>query len=73
MRIPTSNLLVAHLLATSVSARCTGQAKDKFVSVEGDKFTLGGKPFHFAGSNAYYFPFNGVCSFAYGYLFFHVC
>ncbi len=31
-----------------------------FVKTEGDKFTLDGEDFYFAGSNAYYFPFNNV-------------
>jgi len=29
-----------------------------FVSREGEAFKLDGKDFYFAGSNAYYFPFN---------------
>ena len=31
-----------------------------FVSVEGNNFKLDNKDFYFAGSNAYYFPFNNV-------------
>jgi mannan endo-1,4-beta-mannosidase len=31
-----------------------------FVTTHGDKFSLDGKDFFFAGSNAYYLPFNVV-------------
>ncbi len=42
------------LLAGSAAAR------KGFVTTKGDKFQLDGEDFYFAGSNAYYFPFNNV-------------
>ena len=59
-------LLVTSLLAFTAAAAPGrgGQGRppknSKFVTVDGEKFKLGNKDFHFAGSNAYYFPFNGV-------------
>ncbi|EGO56151.1 hypothetical protein NEUTE1DRAFT_64492, partial [Neurospora tetrasperma FGSC 2508] len=48
------------MLTTGVSAAPAGNGKvpKGFVTTEGDHFKLDGKDFYFAGSNAYYFPFN---------------
>ncbi|KAK3906161.1 beta-mannanase [Staphylotrichum tortipilum] len=64
MHVPASKALVASLLALSAAASpcssgCPKTKDPKFVTVEGQNFKLQGKDFHFAGSNAYYFPFNG--------------
>lgn len=51
------------LLATSTSAAVISKrAPAGFVTTKGTKFELDGKTFHFAGSNAYYFPFNDLQS-----------
>jgi mannan endo-1,4-beta-mannosidase len=49
------------LLATSTSAAVVSRkAPAGFVTTKGNVFKLDGKDFYFAGSNAYYFPFNDV-------------
>nr|QMV47764.1 hyperthermostable beta-1,4-mannanase [Thermothelomyces thermophilus] len=56
MRCLTSRLLAASLLILTATA---APGRSNFVTVEGGILKLAGKDFHFAGSNAYYFPFNG--------------
>lgn len=51
------DLCVTALLATGTTAAALRKG---FVTTKGSTFKLDGKDFHFAGSNAYYFPFNDV-------------
>lgn len=48
------------LLAASAAQAAVTKPPQGFVTTEGIKFKLDGKDFFFAGSNAYYFPFNNV-------------
>jgi hypothetical protein len=51
------DLCTVLLLVSSASAAAL---KKGFVTTSGNNFKLDGKSFYFAGSNAYYFPFNDV-------------
>lgn len=56
-----SNIAPLLLLSSGASAAAVGKKAPKgFVTREGEVFKLDGKDFYFAGSNAYYFPFNDV-------------
>lgn len=60
MPTPTK-LSVATLLILALAGSAAAAPRPPplgFVTISGTKFQLDGKDFHFAGSNAYYFPFN---------------
>lgn len=49
------------LVALAVNAIAAPKSAPRgFVTASGTKFQLDGKDFFFAGSNAYYFPFDNV-------------
>ncbi|KAI1494235.1 glycoside hydrolase family 5 protein [Biscogniauxia mediterranea] len=56
-RVLALGLLLAGEANTS-PAKFNSKAPDGFVMVKDGEFQLDGEVFHFAGSNAYYFPFN---------------
>ncbi|KAF9892614.1 hypothetical protein FE257_001016 [Aspergillus nanangensis] len=56
MLVDFSKLLSLALVAGGVNAR--KHSPRGFVTTSGTKFQLDGKDFYYAGSNAYYFPFN---------------
>lgn len=57
------SLLLTSVLTFGTLAAAVPGPKPKagpFVKTDGTRFTLDGKDFHYAGSNAYYFPFYNV-------------
>lgn len=53
-------LTLATLAAAAWAAPPSYQPKPGFVTTDGTKFSVDGKDFFFAGSNAYYLPFGNV-------------
>lgn len=51
------DIAITALLASGATAAAVRKG---FVTTKGTTFKLDGKDFYFAGSNAYYFPFNDV-------------
>ncbi|KAH8666620.1 glycoside hydrolase superfamily [Xylariales sp. PMI_506] len=59
MLFSINNLVSLALAGSYASARpCDGQTPKGFVTTKGTQFELDGEEFFFAGSNAYYFPFD---------------
>lgn len=54
-------LSLATLAAVAFAAPPSYKPKPGFVKTDGTKFSLDGKEFFYAGSNAYYLPFANVC------------
>jgi mannan endo-1,4-beta-mannosidase len=55
-----SLIAIGGLIAGCAGLPKTRQSPQGFVTTNGNNFQLDGEEFHFAGSNAYYFPFSGV-------------